>query len=57
MKFCTDHGNITAVLCAKFRNNWPTQMDDVDEQVFVRIGLDMSFDGISDIATVSLENE
>ena len=32
-KLCTDHGNITAMLCAKFQNDWTTEtvfMEDRD---------------------------
>ena len=25
LKFCTEHGSITAVLCAKFQNDWVAQ--------------------------------
>ena len=32
LKFCTEHGNITAVLCAKFLNSWATGKDVMDKQ-------------------------
>ena len=30
LKFCTEHGSDTAMLCAKFQNDWATEMDVVD---------------------------
>ena len=27
LKFCTEHGSVTAVLCATFRNEWITETD------------------------------
>ena len=26
LKFCTEHGSITAMLCAKFKNDWMTEL-------------------------------
>ena len=36
LKFCTEHGSDTAMLSAKFQNNWTTDTDVMDEQAFVR---------------------
>ena len=36
LKFCTEHGSITAMLCAKIQNNLTTEMDIIDEWVFVK---------------------
>ena len=36
LKFCTEHGSITAVLCANFQNDLTTKMDVMDEQEFKR---------------------
>ena len=36
LKFCTEHGSITAVLCANFQNDFTTKMDVMDEQEFTR---------------------
>ena len=46
-KFCTKHGSDTAMLCAKFQNDWGTEMDVMDEQDFVRFDFEMSFRGLS----------
>ena len=32
LKFCTEHGSDTVVLCAKFQSDWTTQMDVMDEK-------------------------
>ena len=40
---CTEHGSDTAVLCAKFQNDWTTETDVMDEQNFARFEFKMSF--------------
>ena len=42
MKYFTEHGSITAVLCAKFQNNWTAEMDIKDERDFARIEFKMT---------------
>ena len=44
--FCTEHGNITAVLCAKFQNNLINEMDVMDEKDFTRFEFKRSWGGI-----------
>ena len=36
LKFCTEHGSITAVVCANFHNDLTTEMDVLDERDFAR---------------------
>ena len=38
LQFCTEHGSITAVLCAKLQNNLIIDMDVIEEQDFVDFG-------------------
>ena len=35
-KIYTEHGNITAVLCGKFQNDWKNATDVIDERDFTR---------------------
>ena len=44
-KFCTEHGSDTAMLCAKFQNNWTTEMDVVDKQYLQDLSLIWFFSG------------
>ena len=44
LKFCTEHGSDTAVLCAKFQNDWTVV---VDERDFARFEFKTSFGRIS----------
>ena len=53
LKFCAEHNSDTAVLCAKFQNNWTTKVGVMDED-FARFEFNMSFWGISYIATVPI---
>ena len=50
LKFCTEHGSITAVLCAKFQTDWIIEMDVMDERDFARFEFRMSCGRISYIA-------
>ena len=36
LKFCTEHGNITALICAKFQNDWVTDKWAISKLEFVR---------------------
>ena len=36
LQFYTEHGSDTAVLCAKFQNEWTTETNVMDEQDFAR---------------------
>ena len=36
LKFGTEHGSITAVLCAKFQNDWRTETNLMDKRGFAR---------------------
>ena len=47
LKFCTEHGSIIAVLCAKFQTDWTIEMDVMEERVFARFEFKMSFGRIS----------
>ena len=42
LKFCTEHGSITAVLCAKFQNHWTTDKNAMDRWHFMRFDLKRS---------------
>ena len=42
-KFCTEHGSVTAVFCAKFQNDLTTDMDVMGERDFARFEFKMSF--------------
>ena len=53
LKFYTEYGSATAVLCVKFQNHWATGSDGMDED-FVKIEFKMSFGGIAYNATASL---
>ena len=50
LKFYTEHGSDTAVLCAKFQNAWIIETDVRDEHDFARFEFKMSFGWISYIA-------
>ena len=47
LKFYTEHGNDTAILCTQFRNDLTTEIGFMEEQDFVRFGLRW----VSDIVT------
>ena len=49
--FCTEHGSDTAVLCAKFQNDWTTETDVMNEWDFARFGSKGSFGQIFYILT------
>ena len=51
LHFFTKYGNDTAVLCAKFKNDPTTDMNDMDERDIARFEFEWSFGGISYIAT------
>ena len=48
-KFGTEHGNTTAVLCARFQNDWAIMNLVMGQRDFVRFGFEMSFGWISHI--------
>ena len=50
LQFCTEHGRITGVLCAKFLNVWTIETDVIDERDFTRFEFKMIFGRISYIA-------
>ena len=50
LKFRTEHGSDTAVLCAKFQNDWLTEACVIGKPDFVRFGFKMCFGRISHIA-------
>ena len=52
-KFCTEHGSVIAVLCAKFRNDLTTEIGLMGERDFARFEFKMIFVWISYIATVN----
>ena len=47
LKFCTEHGSITAVLCANFQTDWTIETDVMDQPVFLRFEFKMSLKRIS----------
>ena len=49
-KIRTEHGSITAVLCAKFHNDWTREWNSMDKRDFTRLGFQMSFGWLSHIA-------
>ena len=51
LKFCTEHGSVTAVLCAKYQNDLTIEMDVLNERSFARFEFDVSFGEITCIAT------
>ena len=51
VKFCTEHGSITAVLCANFQNDLTIEIDVLKERHFVRFEFKLSFKWISCITT------
>ena len=36
LKFCTEHGSMTAVLQAKFQNDWAIEKMAMDDKYFVK---------------------
>ena len=36
LKFCTEHGSLTAMLCAKSQNHWTADIDVINKQDFMR---------------------
>ena len=54
LKFCTEHGSITAVLCANFQNDLTNGMDVLDEGVSVRFPFNIRFGQIYFIATIPM---
>ena len=50
LKFCTEHGSITAVICAKSRNDGTTETDVMDDRDFARIEFKLLFGQMSYIA-------
>ena len=47
LKFCTEHGSDTAVLCAKFQNDRSTEAWVMDKRDFARFEFKMNFGRIS----------
>ena len=47
LNFSAMHGSITAVLSAKFQNDWSIERAIIDERVFARFEFKMSFGRIS----------
>ena len=45
-KFCRAHGRDAAMLCAKFKNDWATQMGIVNERIFTRCEFKICFGGL-----------
>ena len=50
LKFCTEHGNDTAVLCAQFQSDWSTEAWVMGKRDFARFELKMNFGRIAYIA-------
>ena len=47
LKFCTEHGSDTAVLCAKFQNDFKIELDVMDNKIFMRLEFEINFCDIS----------
>ena len=47
LKCCSEHRNVTTVLCAKFQNDWTTGADFMNERDLRRFEFKMSFGRIS----------
>ena len=47
LKFCIEHGSITAMLCVKCQNDLTSEIDVMDKRDFVRFEFKMSFGRIS----------
>ena len=52
LKFYTEHGSDTAMLCVKFQNNLTSEIDTVDEWDFMRFDFKISLGGIFYIVAV-----
>ena len=52
MKFCTEHGSYTAVLCTKFQNDWLKEMCVMGENDIAKYEYQIFFGWISSIAMV-----
>ena len=50
LNFFTEHGSDTAMLCAKFQDDWTIDTDVMDEQDFGRFEFKMSFRQLSYVA-------
>ena len=50
LKFCTEYGSITVVLCAKLWKDWTTKTDVTDERDYEKVEFKMSFGRMSYIA-------
>ena len=48
LTFCTEHGSDTAMLCAKYQNDWTAETDIMTIQVFLNFSIMMgfSYDGL-----------
>ena len=53
LRFCTEHGSITTVLCAKLQTDWTIEKDVMDERDFASFEFKMGFGRISYIAEYS----
>ena len=53
LKFCTEHGSGTAVLCENFQTDWTNKTGVTDKRDFARFEFKMSFGRISYISTAS----
>ena len=49
LKFCTEHGSVTAMPCAKLQNDYTAEMYDTDKFDFEKFKFTTSFRRISDI--------
>ena len=53
LKLCTEHGSITAMLCAKFRKNLSTQINVTGKQGWVWFELSQIWDGFGVLKPVT----
>ena len=56
LKFCTEHGSDTAVLCTTFQNDWATETDVMVERDFANFEFTMSFGSNILYHTAPLDN-
>ena len=50
LKYCAEHGNMSAVICAKLQIDWATETDAIEERDIAKFEFKMSFGRISYIA-------
>ena len=52
LKICTEHGSLTAVLCAKFQNDFTADMCAMEERYFARFESEVGMGWISSVTAL-----